>query len=204
MKDSTTLGLAFTVYPYWAEYFRGLTDSPEPPACGPRPSDLFSWWTLDAAFVELDLNAESAGTAPDDSACLDPRDSRLASQAGRYSFYDEIDVHSDHVYVEEGIGFCLSRLLTKHFPKAHILRLLQEDRLRLRSLKYEKNRWILQGEFGEHGFEIVLQEMTEVVRDRAMRAKEPWRVIRWGDRLEPDPRLPPPLLVELNKVWRLR
>jgi hypothetical protein len=82
--------------------------------------------------------------------------------------------------------------------------LLREAKLRLKSLKYEKDRWILQGELGDHGFEITLRELVELTQAEAVRMKEPWRVIRWGDRLEPDPQMPVPLIVKLNKIWRLR
>jgi hypothetical protein len=187
-KDRHKVGIAFLIHPYWL-WLDGYKQAGS--------------LVPDTGFLEVDLNTEARDCVPcvprprwytqsvsrlDDTLMPIP----LAHKSGCYDFY------------EDDLGMSVSRFFAKHLPKSEIYKLLEDEKLRLQSLKYEKDRWILQGEFGEHGFEIVLQEMTEVVRDRAVRIKEPWRVIRWGDRPEPDPQMPVPLIVKLNKIWRLR
>jgi hypothetical protein len=96
---------------------------------------------------------------------------------------------------------------------------MKEDKLKLRSLRYEKDRWLLQGELGDHGFEIAIREMAVpvigVVASPSFAADHSSQVIRHFGRRESipvselfneksRPPLLPPLISELEKVWPLR
>jgi len=177
VRDANTVGLSFLLYPSWLDCI-GYVEQ-----CGP------SW---DAAFLELDLNGELR-ERPANINPLRVDDFFSLEKSGWF-----------YLLFYNSISLSISRLLVNKLPTDEVVKLLREDKLRLKSLKYEKDRWILQGELGDHGFEITLREFVELTQAEAVRIKEPWRVIRWGDRLEPDPQMPVPLIVKLNKVWRLR
>jgi hypothetical protein len=192
LKDPQTVGLAFLIHPEWT-----------------KCEDL-KILGKDAGFLELDINTEFHDSFPglDDAAAKpDPAALEFA--------------RLQHIKLWQDRTITISQLLSEVLPKSEIVKLMKEDKLKLRSLRYEKDRWLLQGELGDHGFEIALREMaipvlgirappsfaadhsSQVIRYFGRRWSVPVSALFFFDE-KSRPSLLPPLVSELEKVWPLR
>jgi len=177
LKDPQTVGLAFLIHPEWT-----------------KCEDL-EILGKDAGFLELDINTEFHDFFPGlDDAAAKPDPAALES------------ARLQHIKLWQDRTITISQLLSEVLPKSEIVKLMKEDKLKLRSLTYEKDRWLLQGELGDHGFEIAIREMVELTRIESLvlnpAGRSQWQVIRWWRKI--DPKMRPPFVTELNRIWRLR
>jgi hypothetical protein len=179
VKDAHAVGLAFLIHPEWT-----------------KCEDL-KILGKDAGFLELDINTEFHDFFPGlDDAAAKPDSASLES------------ARLQHIKLWQDRTITISQLLSEVLPKSEIVRLMKEDKLKLRSLRYEKDRWLLQGELGDHGFEIAIREMVGIARGESIIADNSEIVICWTAQWwvprATDKRWHPPLVSELGKVWPLR